>query len=65
VTLSPVGLIPTHLLAKEYEQDAINFVLAQAWPSTFKARVMKGWYVELGLVPNGRALQQVSQSGAE
>jgi len=63
MTLHPNDSFPPEFMDVQREDEVVRFVLAQPWPGTYKARIMKGWYRALGVPVNPRAVDEVEKSG--
>jgi hypothetical protein len=63
MTLHPGDIIPPELQVPEAKAAVIRWVLAQPLPGVLKARLLKGWFIHVGLPIDGRALTEVENSG--
>lgn len=56
-------LIPPTVLATADKGQVIGFLIAQAWPGTFKAQVLRVWGETYGVTLAGADYRQVQLSG--
>lgn len=63
MTITPNDIIPPELQKPEAKDAVIRWVLAQPLPGVLKARLLKGWFIHMGVPIDARALAEVEQSG--
>lgn len=63
MTIAPNDIIPPELQKPEARAAVIRWVIAQPLPGVLKARLLKGWFIHVGLPIDGKALAEVEQSG--
>lgn len=63
MTLTPDDRIPAELLKPERAADVVRYLIALPLPGTLKVRILKGFYIHLGLPVDPQALREVESSG--
>lgn len=63
--ISTTGIIPEDLMFRERKRDVMNFLLASAYPSEFKRRLLEGWALTVGLRIRSSDYHLIEASGVD